>query len=90
MYGIETLGMRSAERRKVNVLRWMLEKFGGVAWMDRVRIEEVSGRAGIESELVSRVDQRVLRWFGHVERMDEYHMARRVFMAEVCGWSVWE
>ena len=29
-------------------------------------------RAEIERELASRADQRVLRWFGHVERMDEY------------------
>ena len=42
-------------------------------------------RAGIERELASRADQRVLRWFGHVERMDEYCMARRVLMAEVSG-----
>ena len=40
-------------------------------------------RDGIERELASRADQRVLRWFGHVERMDEYRMARRVLMAEV-------
>ena len=43
------------------------------------------GRAGIEKVLASRADQRVLRWFGHVERMDEYRMARRVLMAEVSG-----
>ena len=30
-------------------------------------------------------NQRVLRWFGHVERMDEYRMARWVLMAEVSG-----
>ena len=42
-------------------------------------------RAGIEMELASRTDQRVLRWFGHVERMDEYRMTRRVFMANVSG-----
>ena len=35
--------------------------------MDRVRNEEVHRRAGIEMELASRADQRVLRWFGHVE-----------------------
>ena len=39
----------------------------------------------MEMELASRADQRVLRWFGHVERMDEYRMARRVLMAEVSG-----
>ena len=42
-------------------------------------------RAGIERELASRADQRVLRWFGHVERMDGYRMERRVLMVEVSG-----
>ena len=45
-------------------------------------------RAGIERELASRADKRVLRWFGHVERMDDYRMARRVLMAEVGGGRV--
>ena len=40
-------------------------------------------KAGIERGLASRADQRVLRWFGHVERMYEYRMARRACMAEV-------
>ena len=53
--------------------------------MVRVRNEEVSRRAGIERELASRADQRVLRWFGHVEKMDEYRLASRVLMAEVTG-----
>ena len=45
-------------------------------------------RAGIERELASRANQRVLRWFVHVERMYEYRMARRVLMAEVSGGRV--
>ena len=53
--------------------------------MDRVGNEEELRRAGIESELVPRADERVLRWFGHVERMDNYHMVRRVLMDEVVG-----
>ena len=53
--------MRSAERRKVNVLemKW-LRSLVGVSRMDRVRNEEVRGRAGMERELASRADQRVL------------------------------
>ena len=51
----------------------------------RVRNEEVRRRAGIERELASGADQRVLRWFGHVEILDEYRVARRVLMAEVSG-----
>ena len=39
-------------------------------------------------ELASRADQRVLRWFGHVERTDDYRMARGVLMAEVSGGRV--
>ena len=56
------------------------------------RNEEVHRRAGIEIELASTADQRVWRWFGDMERMDEYHMARRVLMAEVsfvpCGFGI--
>ena len=86
LYGAEAWGMRSVERRKVNVLEIKcLRSLVGVSRMDRVRNEDVRRRAGIEMELASRADQRVLRWFGHVERLDDYRMARRVLMAEVSG-----
>ena len=67
--------MKSAERRKVNVREMKCSRsLVGVSRIDRVRSEEVSRRAGIERELASRADQRVLRWFGHIERMNEYRM----------------
>ena len=72
LYGAEAWGVRSAERRKVNVLEMKcLRSLVGVPRMDKVRNEQVRRRDGIEMELASRADQRVLRWFGHVERMDE-------------------
>ena len=45
----------------------VFEKFGwsvanGYSWN-----EEVRWRAGIERELASSADQRILRWFGHVK-----------------------
>ena len=71
LYGAKAWGMRSAERRKVIVHEMKcLRSLVGVSQMDRVRNE---------------ADQRVLRWFGHVERMDDYRIARRVLMAEVSG-----
>ena len=86
LYGAEAWGMRSAERMKVNVLEMKCSRsLVGVSRMDRVINEKVRRRAGIDKELASRADQRVLRWFGHVERMDEYRMARRVLMAEDSG-----
>ena len=62
LYGAAAWGMRSAERRKVDVLEMRcLRNLVGVSRMDRVRNEEVRRRAGIEMELASRADQRVLR-----------------------------
>ena len=78
--------MRSAERRKVNVLEMKcLRSLVEVSRMDRVPNEEVRRRAGIERELASRADQRVLGWFMHVERKGEYRMAR----SGVDGRSQW-
>ena len=62
--------MRSAERRRVNVLEMKcLRSLVGVSRMNRVRNEEVRRRTGIERELANRADQRVLRWLGHAEGM---------------------
>ena len=44
--------------------------------MDRVRNEEVCRRAGIDRELVTIAVQRVLRWFGQMDRMDVDRMAK--------------
>ena len=89
VYVAEAWGMKRAERRKVKVLEIKcLRSLVAVSRMDRVWNEEVLRRAGIERELASRADQRVLRWFGlismgHVESMDGYRTASRVLMAEV-------
>ena len=81
--------MKSAERRKVKVLEMKcLRSLVRVSRLDRVKNKEVCRRHGIEKELASRVDQRVLRWFGHVERMYERLLARRVLTAEVSGGQV--
>ena len=50
--------------------------------MDRVN-EEVHRRAVEDRELSNRADQRVLRWFGRLDIMDEYRVARMVLMADV-------
>ena len=42
----------------------------GVSRLDRVRNEVVRARTGVRRELAARVDMNVLRWFSHVERME--------------------
>ena len=39
----------------------------------------------MERQLSGRVDQCVLRWFRHVERMDEEHTAEKVVIPDVEG-----
>ena len=65
------------ERRKANFFEIKcLRSIVGVSPMDRVKNKEVHRRAVIESKSVSRATQRVLRWLGHVARMDVYRRAR--------------
>ena len=65
-----------------------LRSLVGVLRMDRVGNEEVHRRSGTERQLANVADQRILRWFGQVERIDEYRMARMVLVAEVSGGQV--
>ena len=91
LYGAEAWGLRSAERTKVNVLEMQCLRSlvgGRVTNGYRVKNEKVYRNYGIEKELASRVHTRLFKWFGHMDRMDQYLMSRRVLMAEVNGVQV--
>ena len=84
MYGSESRGMKVTERRKLNVLEMKcLRSMTGVSQLDRVRNEVVRARTGVRRELAARVDMNVLRWFGHVERMDNKRLLKKVMNAKV-------
>ena len=53
--------------------------------MDRVRNDEIRRRTGVTMDLACRVDRNVLRWFGHMERMDGGCLTKRVMEAGVDG-----
>ena len=59
----------------------------GVSWLDGVRNEVVRARIGVRRELAARVNMNVLRWFGHVERMDNERLLKKVMNAKVDGRS---
>ena len=85
-YGSECWGMKVSERKKLNVFEMRcLRSMAGVSRMDRVRNEVVRQRTGVEIELATRVDMNVLRWFGHVERMENECLLKRVMNARVNG-----
>ena len=59
----------------------------GVSRLDRVRNGVVRARTGVRRELTARVDMNVLRWFSHVERMDNERLLKKVMNAKVDGRS---
>ena len=63
-----------------------LRSMTGVFRLDRVR-NEVRARTGVRRELAARVDMNVLRWLGHVERMDNEQLLKKVMNAKVDGRS---
>ena len=86
LYGAETWGLRGSERRMLNVFEMRcLRGMCGVSRMERVRNEFIRERVGVNGSLDRKVDERVLRWFGHVGRMDEECLVRRVGDATVEG-----
>ena len=48
-----------------------------------MRNEVVRERVGVLEKLTGKVDRKVLKWFGHVERMGSERMTKRVYMSEV-------
>ena len=59
-----------------------------VTRIERVMHEEELIRAGIKRELASCFNQRLLKWFGHLERMDKYRITKMVLMTKVSGGRV--
>ena len=45
----------------------------------------MSEGVGIPESLSKRVDRKMLKWFGHVERMGGERLTKRVYMSEVRG-----
>ena len=88
-YGSELWGMKVSERRRLNVFEMKcLRSMAGVTRWDRLRNEVVRERTGVRKELAARVDMNVLRWFGHLVRMDNERLTKRVLNASVSGRNV--
>ena len=91
MYGSESWGMKVNEGQKLNVFEMKcLKSMTGVSQLDRVRNEVVRARTGVRRELAARVDMDVLRWFSHVERMDNERLLKKVMNVKVDGRSARE
>ncbi len=76
LYGAETWNMRAAERKRLSVVE--MRCMCGETQMDQVRNDEVR-RTGVIKELAERAEQGLLQWFGHVERMEEERLVKKIY-----------
>ncbi len=84
LYGAEGWNMEATERRRINVMEIKcLRNMCGVIHIDRVRNEEVRRKIGVVREFADSAEQGVLRWFGHVQRMEEEHLVKKITIADV-------
>ena len=65
-----------------------MENLGGLLGfrrMDRFPNAQIRKLCGVKKGLEERIDEGVLRWFGHVERMERDGIAKRVYVGECVG-----
>src|SRR5215469_12530642 len=69
MYGSDTWSLNAKERNDLEVFEMKgLRSICGVSIRDRVRNVGIRERCGWERGLLSRYEQNVLKWYGHVIR----------------------
>jgi hypothetical protein len=84
LYGSEVWVTSAAERTRMEVMEMKcMRAMCGVRIMDRGRNEEVCRWCGSEVSIGEIMDINVMRWYGHVERMEEDRIAKRVYSAKV-------
>ena len=85
LYGSETWAVKEEdltrlERNDMRMVRWMC----GVTLKDRKSSEELRDRLGL-ANIRDCVQSRRLRWFGHVERMDDANWVKKSREITVVG-----
>ena len=86
LYGCEVWVMKARDRKRMEAVEMnCLRNICGLRRIDRVSNVEIRRRCGKNVSVSQRMDQGVLRWFGHVERMENERMVKRVYESDVRG-----
>merc|ERR1712002_1078060 len=86
LYACETWVTNVHERKTMEAVEMCcLRSICGIRRIDRVRNVDVRRRCDKNVGVVERMEQGVLRWFGHVERMGNERLVKRVYDSEVRG-----
>ena len=83
LYGTETLALTELQQQRLQVCEnnWV-RKIARVTRADRRRMVELREETGVQWSLTERLARSRLQWAGHVERMADDRLPKRV--AELC------
>ena len=85
-YVSETIIWWEKERSRVRAVQMdNLRGLLGIRRMDKVPNARIRQLCGATKGVDEKIDERVLRWFGHVERMENDRNAKRVYVGECAG-----
>jgi hypothetical protein len=57
----------------------------GVKLSDRVRNDVIREECVVKEDIVTKIEKNMLRWFGHLERMDERRLTKEIYKADLGG-----
>ena len=85
LYGAETWATNKRQESRIEVnemrmLRWMC----GVTRKDKIRNEHIRGTTKV-AQASRKITERRLKWYGHVMRMEEDHVVKRVMAKAIPG-----
>ena len=83
MYGAETCALKKAQEKKLEVTEMrMLQWMCGVTKLDKIRNERIRRTTKV-GEITKKVQERMLKWYGHVMRREEHYVGRRAMEMKV-------
>ena len=86
LYGSESMVWDKSYRSKVQAVQMdNLRSVLGVRRIDKIRNEFIRSTCGVQKGINERINESMLRWFGHVERMDDSRMVKRMYKSECIG-----
>src|ERR1700755_3435008 len=86
MYGCETWMLSARARKSLNIFEMKcLRAICKLRRIDRIRNDRIREMCKWKRGLVVRAEEGVLKWFGHICRMNEDRMVGKVLRSEVEG-----
>ena len=83
LYGSETMLWEEKDRSRIKAIQMdSLRGLLGIRMMDKAPNARIRESCGMTKGIDEWIDEGVLRWFGHVERMEDNRIAKRVYIGE--------